>query len=748
MKSKLLLAVSLCLTLIVTNLHPALSTVSAAPASPDWTTAIYDDALAPGWDNWSWGASLNFAATSPVHNGSKSIAVTLDGWGALSLAYPGGADTTGTDQLEFFLHGGSSGGQKLTVWFDLTLSGQTQQGPQISVPAPSANAWEDVQIPLTSLNPAGGTITRINWQSTSGSTQPQFFMDDIRFMSPTSPDAPSLSHASLTPRSIPADGQTELAVRVQVSDPQGLGDISAVTLDASSLGRGIVTLIDDGGHHDAQAGDGIYGAVLTVAQSSPTGERNLGLTAADREGHQSTLPVGTVTILGAAGGAVPASLPQQFGWGSNAWDPDPAQDWQVTSGVPWDYVYQYVTNGWETWGENFVSSFVTHAWTNHYVPIVTVYMVLGTISGGEENSVHYAQKMQDAAAVKAYLDSLRRAAQQANGTKPVIFNIEPDFYGYMQQLSNNTVNRPAGVQQNDPASYPVALNISGYPNNLAGFGSYVVELIHTTAPNALVAPMASMWATNADPQSVTDSQAIQMGKDTAKFIDAMGGDKADLLIVEWSDRDAGRNIRPWWDDQDLKLPRPTRAVLWENALSRQAGKRLLLWQIPVGNMSLDNTCHHYQDNRAAYAFSHPRDLFDAGIIGLVFGGGDDCSTNVGTDGGFVSAQGAIAYAAPAAPTGLTAGAVAGSLVPLRWNENNEPDLWGYQVVYSPLLGGQTHVVDARRANAIPLLLPTIGTWTIQVRAYDAQGHTSALSSTVSADITINAKQVFLSTIRH
>jgi len=49
-----------------------------------------------------------------------------------------------------------------------------------------------------------------------------------------------------------------------------------------------------------------------------------------------------------------------------------------------------------------------------------------------------------------------------------------------------------------------------------------------------------------------------------------------------------------------------RAVLWENALSTAGGKRLVLWQVPAGNMNLDNTCDHYQDNRAAYAFRHPR----------------------------------------------------------------------------------------------------------------------------------------------
>ena len=35
-----------------------------------------------------------------------------------------------------------------------------------------------------------------------------------------------------------------------------------------------------------------------------------------------------------------------------------------------------------------------------------------------------------------------------------------------------------------------------------------------------------------------------MGQRTAAFIDAMGGAQADLLVVEWSDRDAGSGLAP------------------------------------------------------------------------------------------------------------------------------------------------------------------------------------------------------------
>lgn len=727
MKPKTLPALILCLSLLSASFaHPA--TVGASTAAPAWTVVIYDDTLAQGWDSWPWGATLDFAATSPVHTGSHSIGVTLDAWGALSL-HSASIDTTGTTFLRFFMHGGGAGNQKLTLFLDLDVNGQGQQGPEVPVPLPPANAWEEVLVPLAMINPTNATITRINWQSAAGSTQPRFYIDDISFMSITSADAPVLANGSLTPRSVLADGQSTLVVKVKVTDPQGAGDVSSVTLDATALGQGVVPLADDGAHNDGQANDGVYGAALVVASSIPPGEQKLGVTATDKEGHQALLPLGSLVVLGAPGGMVPSVLPQHFGWGSNTWAE--TNDWQVASGVPWDYDYQYITTGWETWGSNFVYRFVNHAWDSHFVPMVTVYMILGTVADNQEDPVHYAAKLQDAASVQAYLASLMRAAQQSKGTKPVIFNIEPDFYGYMQQLSNST-NRPVGVRANDPTSYPVALNVAGYPNNLAGFGRYIVDLIHTAAPNALVAPEASMWATNADPNSVTETVAIQMGKDTANFIDAMGGDKSDALIVEWSDRDAGTGLRPWWDDQDQKLPRPTRAILWENALSRQAGKRLFLWQIPVGNINLDNTCNHIQDNRAAYAFSHTRDLFDAGVIGLEFGGGADCMTGVQTDGGFVAAQGAIAYAAPVAPTGLTAGNVIGGVVTLRWNENSEPDLWGYQVVLHPTSGGSSTVINAHRRNSVALLLPAAGSWTIRLQAYDAMGNLSALSDGVTA----------------
>jgi hypothetical protein len=344
--------------------------------------------------------------------------------------------------------------------------------------------------------------------------------------------------------------------------------------------------------------------------------------------------------------------------------------------------------------------------------------------------------------VHNYLAALGEAARQAQGVKPVVFNLEPDFYGFMQQLSNSA-NRPPGVQPDDPASYPVVLNVPGYPNTLAGFGRRMVDVVHSAAPNALVAPMASMWATNGDPNTATSVETATMGQRTAAFLDAMGGDQADILVVEWSDRDAGSGLRPWWDDTDQAVPRPTRAILWENALSAAAGKRLLLWQVPVGNMSLDNTCNHYQDNRAAYLFHHPRDLFDAGVFGVLFGGGAACMTDVKTDGGFVGAQGGFAYGLPAAPTGLASASLSGPAVTLRWNEGSEPDLWGYRVAYQPAAGGAWQSYNAGRRNFLLLILPYAGSWRITVSAYDAMGQAGPASAPIVVTTTNDAHLLYL-----
>lgn len=201
------------------------------------------------------------------------------------------------------------------------------------------------------------------------------------------------------------------------------------------------------------------------------------------------------------------------------------------------------------------------------------------------------------------------------------------------------------------------------------------------------------------------------------------------------------------DDTNRNVPRPTRAVLWENALSAAAGKRLMLWQVPAGNINLNNTCDHYQDNRAAYLFNHPRDAYDSGVIAVMFGGGATCMTSPATDGGFIAGQGAIAYNAPGTPTGLEVLGNSGASVVLRWNENTEPDLFGYRLRYQQN-GGAISTIDLSRANSTTIVLPNAGIWQISIAALDAMGRASAYSPPVSASTTQSAARVLVPIARN
>src|SRR5262245_19704255 len=83
---------------------------------------VFNDALVNGWQNWSW-ATVNLANSSPAHSGAKSISVTAGAWQAVYLHHDT-FDSTGFKDLVFWIHGGSSGGQRLRAQAQLNGTAQ------------------------------------------------------------------------------------------------------------------------------------------------------------------------------------------------------------------------------------------------------------------------------------------------------------------------------------------------------------------------------------------------------------------------------------------------------------------------------------------------------------------------------------------------------------------------------------------------------------------------------------------------
>ena len=150
---------------------------SALTSSLAQDQAIYTDSLQNGWADWKWSATCDFNNATPVHGGTKSVAVTITAaWGAFSL-WHGNFDSSPYSDITFWIHGGTSGGQQLKIYGELNGVGQ----PAVDLPLPVAGTWQQVTVSLASLGVANSpNFSRFSIQDRSGSAQPTFYLDDLK----------------------------------------------------------------------------------------------------------------------------------------------------------------------------------------------------------------------------------------------------------------------------------------------------------------------------------------------------------------------------------------------------------------------------------------------------------------------------------------------------------------------------------------------------------------------------------------
>ena len=144
--------------------------------------AVYDDALASGWSNWSWNTTVSFTSTTAVHSGSQSISARYTtGWAGLYLHADSAISTATYTSLRFWINGGS-GGTSLRV----VANGDGDTAVAVTAPA---GVWTQVSIALTDLG-SPSSIGDLYWQDTTGAAQPAFALDDIVFVASTGPPPP------------------------------------------------------------------------------------------------------------------------------------------------------------------------------------------------------------------------------------------------------------------------------------------------------------------------------------------------------------------------------------------------------------------------------------------------------------------------------------------------------------------------------------------------------------------------------
>ncbi|KXN91516.1 Beta-mannanase/endoglucanase A [Leucoagaricus sp. SymC.cos] len=162
--------------LVVFVLAVAISKVSGADLN------VYtDDALASGWENWSWSSTINFAATDLISGSSgSSISVTSDAWAALSLYYRPETFKTYAG-LKFDI-----AGDQPDISIQIQSVADSVNGPNIPLSAISnsitSSGFTSVLIDFTNLPGTGAALPDANWDRISiqaGGNGATYHVDNI-----------------------------------------------------------------------------------------------------------------------------------------------------------------------------------------------------------------------------------------------------------------------------------------------------------------------------------------------------------------------------------------------------------------------------------------------------------------------------------------------------------------------------------------------------------------------------------------
>lgn len=332
--------------------------------------------------------------------------------------------------------------------------------------------------------------------------------------------------------------------------------------------------------------------------------------------------------------------------------------WMTSSGVPWRYRFTYLAGGvntannWLTWQDpslppgQFALDYMnaSTAAPAAYIPMFTWYQLLqSTPSAGSSELDRDYSNLNNASAMSSYYSSFKVLMQKAAQYGGQVFvHVEPDLWGYMQQKAagGGATTISAMVRS---SGFPAA---AAFPDNLAGFASELKYLRDTYAPNALLAMHASMWSSGIDIASDTDPSvnAATEADKTAAFLLSAGAGGWDAVFNDVDDHDAAwwelascgappcvnQYFTHWWDPNNVKFPNFARYLSWVGELHAMTAKPQVVWQVPMGNqyfLTLNNTPGHYQDNVAPYFIAHATDLFNAGLIAVIFGPGNAYQTS-------------------------------------------------------------------------------------------------------------------------
>jgi hypothetical protein len=164
----------------------ALAAVLAASSLAAQDLVVYDDQLAPGFQDWSW-ATHDLANSDPVADGTHSIAFEADGWEGLYFHSESALDLADWSGLRLWVHGGAAGGQQVRL---TVQQGSTTLG-EIPLAAAPAGAWEARALDFRAAGMSFGLFDGLIVQDVTGGDQPELYLDQLELVEDSSPPPPA-----------------------------------------------------------------------------------------------------------------------------------------------------------------------------------------------------------------------------------------------------------------------------------------------------------------------------------------------------------------------------------------------------------------------------------------------------------------------------------------------------------------------------------------------------------------------------
>ena len=258
------------------------------------------------------------------------------------------------------------------------------------------------------------------------------------------------------------------------------------------------------------------------------------------------------------------------------------------------------------------------------IPMFTLYQ-MAALGDSNISGLNNTQFMKD------YWGNVEILLSRLNAyNKPALINLEPDFWGYTQRKFADPGAHFVHVSTNNQ-------HCTNQPNNMVGFGYCLIQMTRALAPKALAGFPPSLFP---------DLAATEID-----YMRRIGASKADFVVMQTSDRDAGcfeakytgdsagcdRADGPLhsWDASNQRIPNFKTQLALARGYFEGLQRPLLWWQTPLGVAiaTPGGRPGAFRDNKLEYFLSHPSELVAAGGVGVVFSPGHTSQTTIATDGG-------------------------------------------------------------------------------------------------------------------